>query len=92
MKAGVETLEIFCYKQCMFGIPIERSTSLFCGNEAIYQNTMVPESILKKKHHSIIYHRCHEVVAAPLCQKCTAAVPMAPGRVFRRGAGSEDEG
>ncbi len=28
------------------------------------KNTQKPESTLKKKHHSIAYHRCREAVAA----------------------------
>jgi hypothetical protein len=30
----------------------------------VYKNTTRPESTLKKKHHSIAYHRCREAVAA----------------------------
>jgi hypothetical protein len=47
----------------MFGIPIDNSTNIFCDNEAVYKNTTMPESTLKKKHHSIAYHRCREAVA-----------------------------
>ena len=38
--------------------------NLFMDNEAVYQNTSVPESTLKKKHLSCAYHRCREAVAA----------------------------
>ena len=48
----------------MFGIPIEGATNIYCDNEAVYQNTVIPKSTLKKKHHSIAYHRCREVVAS----------------------------
>ena len=48
----------------MFGIPIEGSTNVYCDNEAVYKNTVLPESVLKKKHHSIAYHRCREATAA----------------------------
>ena len=48
----------------MFGVPIDGPASIFCDNEAVYQNTVIPESTLKKKHHSIAYHRCREAVAA----------------------------
>ena len=33
-------------------------------NESVYKNVSTPESVLKKKHHSIAYHRCREDVAA----------------------------
>ena len=64
MKVGVEMVEALRYKLRMFGVPIDGPASIFCDNEAVYQNTVIPESTLKKKHHSIAYHRCREAVAA----------------------------
>ena len=68
MKVAVEMIEALRYKLRMFGIPVgdgtNNSTAIFCDNQAVYQNTVVPESTLKKKHHSIAYHRCREAVAA----------------------------
>ena len=58
MKIAVELNDALRYKLCMFGVPIDGSTNVYCDNEAVYQNTTVPESTLKKKHHSIAYHRC----------------------------------
>jgi hypothetical protein len=48
----------------MFGVPIEGPTNVFCDNKAVFRNTPLPESTLKKKHHSIAYHRCWEAVVA----------------------------
>ena len=48
----------------MFGVTIKGPTNIFCDNEAVYKNTSIPESVLRKKHHSISYHRCCEAVAA----------------------------
>ena len=62
MKAGVEMVEALCYKLQMFGISIDGSSNVFCDHEVIYNNTITPESILNKKHHSIAYHRCTESV------------------------------
>ena len=66
MKVAVEMTEALRYKLRMFGIPIPEDSpaSVFCDNEAVYQNTSIPESTLRKKHHSIAYHRCREAVAA----------------------------
>jgi hypothetical protein len=64
MKNAVELAEALRYKLRMFGVPIEASTNIFCDNEAVYKNTLLPESTLKKKHHSIAYHLCSEAVAA----------------------------
>ena len=63
MRTAVEMAESFRYKLRMFGIPVDGSTNIYCDNEAVYQNTVIPESTLKKKHHSIAYHRCREAVA-----------------------------
>ena len=64
MKIGVELVEALRYKLRMFGVPLEGPANIYCDNEAVYQNTIIPESTLKKKHHSIAYHRCREAVAA----------------------------
>jgi hypothetical protein len=65
MKNAVELIEALRYKLRMFGVSaIEGSTNIFCDNEAVYKNASLPDSTLKKKHHSIAYHRCCEAVAA----------------------------
>jgi hypothetical protein len=64
MKNAVELVESLRYKLRMFGVPIEGPTNLFCDYKAVYKNTSLRESTLKKKHHSIAYHRCREAVAA----------------------------
>ena len=64
MKNAVELVESLRYKLRMFGIPIEGPTNVFCDNDAVCKNTTSPDSTLKKKHHSIAYHRCREAVDA----------------------------
>ena len=64
MRAAVDLIEGLRYKLRMFGIPLEGSTNIYCDNEAVYKNTVLPESTLKKKHHSIAYNRCREATAA----------------------------
>ena len=64
LRVAVEMIESLRYKLRMFGIPIVGPTNVYCDNEAVYKNTTIPESTLKKKHHSIAYHRCREAVAA----------------------------
>ena len=48
----------------MFGVPIDGSTDMFCDNEAVYKNASMPESQLRKNHHSIAYHMSRESVAS----------------------------
>ena len=64
MRSAVDLIESLRYKLRMFGIPIEGPTDIFCDNEAVTKNCGTPESTLKKKHHSIAYHRNREAVAA----------------------------
>ena len=64
MKTAVESVEALRSKLRMFGVPIDGAASVFCDNDAVYKNTVLPESTLHKKHHSIAYHRCREAVAA----------------------------
>ena len=64
MRIAVEMIEALRYKLRMFGVPIDGAANVYCDNEAVYKNTVAPESTLKKKHHSISYHRCREAIAA----------------------------
>ena len=63
MRTAVEHIEALHYKMHMFGIPVEGLMNVFCDNEAMFKNTTIPESTLKKKHNSICYHRCRVVAA-----------------------------
>ena len=62
LKNGVELVEALRYKLRMFGAPIEGATNIYCDNEVLYKNFSTPESKLRKKHHSIAYHRNREAV------------------------------
>ena len=64
LKVGVEMIEGLRYKLRMFGVPLDGAANVFCDNEAVYKNTVIPESTLKKKHHSIAFHKCRESVAS----------------------------
>ena len=64
MKTAVEQIEALRYKLCMFGVPLEGPTNIFCDNESVFKNASIPDSTLKKKHTSICYHRLREAVAA----------------------------
>ena len=64
MRTAVEMIEALRYKLWMFGIMIDGPANVYCDNKAVYKNTTIPESVLKKKHHSIAYHRCREAIAS----------------------------
>ena len=64
MKNSVEMIVALRYKLRMFGVPIDRSTDIFCYNEAVYNNASTPESQIRKKRHNISYHMSREAVAS----------------------------
>ena len=84
MKNAIELIE--GYKLRIFGVPIDGATNIFCDNEAVTENCSDPTSTLKKKHHSIAYHRNREAVAAVPCritkerkQICVICSQRSPG-------------
>ena len=66
MKTAVELIEGLRYKLRMMGIPVNGPTNVFCDNESVFKNASKPESVLKKKHNAIAYHRTREAIAADI--------------------------
>ena len=67
LKLTVDLVIALQYKLRMFGVPLKGSTDMLCENEAVIKNTSTPESVLRKKYHSIAYHKCKESAAALIC-------------------------
>ena len=55
------------------GIPIMGPTNIFCDNQSVVNNSTKPESVLKKKHLSICYHKVREC-----CAKGAARIAYKP--------------
>ena len=68
MKNTLELVTAIRYKLRMFGVPVGSPTDMFCDNEAVYKNSSTPESVLRKKHHSVAYHKCRDAVASGFCR------------------------
>ena len=65
MRLAVDMIKALKYKLWMFGIEImEDEVKIYGDNNAVIINTSVPESTLKKKHHSVNYNYVREAVAA----------------------------
>ena len=45
-------------------MPINNEARVFCDNESVVKSSTFPESTLKKKHASIVFHRIRKAVAA----------------------------
>ena len=65
LRVTTEIIEALRYKLRMFGIPISGPCDVFCDNQSAVRSTLVPTSILNKKHNFIACHRVREA-AAPL--------------------------
>jgi hypothetical protein len=48
----------------MFGVPLDGPSIVYCDNHSVVHNGSRPESVLRKKHNSISYHKIREAVAA----------------------------
>ena len=64
MKVAIDMVEGIRYKLRMMGIPLNGPTSIFCDNQSVVKNSTAPESVLKKRHNAIAYHRAREAQAA----------------------------
>jgi hypothetical protein len=64
MRIAIVMIEGLRYKLKMMGIEIDGPCSVFCDNNAVVLNSVNPESMLKKKHAAINYHRTREAIAA----------------------------
>ena len=68
LKNAVELFTALRYKLRMFGVPIDCPTDMFCDNKVVYKSSSTPESVLRKKHHSVAYHKWREVVTSEICR------------------------
>ena len=63
MKARVQMVVALRQNLSMFVVPIDVSDNVLCDNKNVYKNTITPESVVKKKQHSVVYHMYREAVA-----------------------------
>jgi hypothetical protein len=67
MKTAVEELIAVRYMLRCLGVKVEHA-SMICGdNLGVIQNATIAESLLKKKHVAIAYHKTREAAAAGIC-------------------------
>ena len=48
----------------MFGVPLDGAANMYCKNEVVYKNSIIPYSVLSKKHHLVGYNAFREAVAS----------------------------
>ena len=62
-KICCEYLHGLRYKLKMMVIPVSNPIFIYVDNQSVLYNTMIPDSTLKKKINSIVYHLVREGVA-----------------------------
>ena len=63
LRTGIKMIIALQYKLRMMGIPVIGPAYVSGDNQSVLANTMVPESQLKKKSQSIVYHFVWDGVA-----------------------------
>ena len=64
MKTAVEEVMAVRYMLRCLGVHVTSSSLLFGDNLGVIQNVTIKDSLLKKKHVAISYHKVRESVAA----------------------------
>jgi hypothetical protein len=66
MRTAVDEIVAVRYMLRCLGVKVETATYLFCDNLGVVQNATIKDSLLKKKHVALSYHRVREAVAASI--------------------------
>ena len=64
MKTAAEEAHALRYMMRCLGVKVEHATPILGDNKAVIQNSTLPDSLLKKKHVAIAYHKRRESAAA----------------------------
>ena len=63
-RQAVEQIIDIRYTLRMFGVPLDGPAWLLGDSQAVINSTTIPHSSLSKRWNALLYHRCHEAVAA----------------------------
>ena len=63
MKQAIKLVKNLRYKLQMLSFSINNSASIYCNNEVVHNNMLIPNSILNKKMYRILYYFCREAAA-----------------------------
>jgi hypothetical protein len=66
MKTAIDEIIAIRYMLRCLGVRVETASYLFCDNLGVVQNATIKDSLLKKKHVALSYHRVREAVAASI--------------------------
>ena len=63
LRISNETVEAIRYKLKIFGVNLEFPVYVYCDKKSVVKNSIVPASVLNKRHNIILYHRVREAQA-----------------------------
>ena len=66
MRTAVEEIIALRYMLRCLGVRVKHSTYLYGDNMGVIQNATIKDSLLKKKHVALSYHRVREAVASSI--------------------------
>ena len=88
MRHAVEEVMSIRYMLRCLGVKVDSATRVYGDNLGVVQNVTIKDSLLKKKHVAISYHKVREAVAAGIiipmkinssdnyADCCTKALPI----------------
>ena len=62
-RTATEEIKVLRYTLRSFGVPVTKTSFMYGDNLGMLQYCTIPDGILKKKHCTISYHICREIVA-----------------------------
>ena len=68
MKSAVEETITIRYMLRCLGVKVTAPTVILGDNKGVIQNSAIDNSLLKKKHVAIAYHKTREAAASGICQ------------------------
>ena len=68
MRIAMEMLLALRTSLWMLGVPLDGPADVFCNNNSVVQSSMIPASVLKKKHNAVSFYKVREtIVAGAMC-------------------------
>ena len=63
MRTALKKVQVFRYILCCLGVKVNYTSLIWGDDNGVIQNSSLPESLLKKKHVAIAYHKTREAAA-----------------------------
>ena len=68
----------------MFGVYVQGYTCIWCDNEAVVNNSSIPNHALNKKHNSVSFYMVREVIASGAARVAHISGTENPAHLFTK--------